>query len=106
MPATSAASLTGEKENSCPRPRPRSGCVTTARTLNSGSASSCCREGTANAGVPQKTTFSISSGGLPLACLLQLADFSPNHVALQHAQMAQEQNSVEMVNFMAEGPRQ
>src|SRR4029077_11207272 len=39
---------------------------------------------------------------LPLALLFELFDFALDQVALQHAQVLDEENAVEMVDFMAE----
>src|SRR5271170_1341254 len=113
IPASSASSFTGEKETSLPRPRGRSGCVNTPRISNSGWERSFLREGTANCGVPQNTMFrrftrspSARTGKLPLAFFPQLLDFAPDQIALQHAQMLQEKNSVQVIDFMAERARQ
>src|SRR5215831_19340165 len=95
-PAASAASLTAEIETSCPLPRGRSGCVTTPSIRISGCAISCCREGTANAGVPQKTMRSAILG-LPLAVFFELANLALDHVTLEQA---------EMVDLVAERPCQ
>ena len=52
---SSANTFTGDAEISWPRPRGRSGCVTTAAISNRESARSCLRDGRPNAGVPQNT---------------------------------------------------
>src|SRR5215469_11666533 len=101
MPAASAVSFTGELDVSCPRPRGRSGCVTTLSTRKSGCAIMCRSDGTANAGVPQNTRRSATSV-LPLAGFFQFFDFPLDHVALQHAQVIQEENSIQMIDLMAE----
>src|SRR5208282_4387381 len=101
MPAAVAASFTGELAVSCPRPRGRSGCVTTATTWKSGCAIKCCRDGTAKTGVPQKTIRSATAR-LPLAGFFQLADFPLDHVALEHAEVRDEEDSVEVVDLVAE----
>src|SRR5271156_5662696 len=103
IPAAAAASFTGELETSLPRPRGRSGCVTTPAIWKSGWAINLRREGRANAGVPQKIIFSGGTGVLPLAGFFQLADFAFDEVALQHAQMRDEEDAVEVVNLVAEG---
>src|SRR4029077_16271937 len=43
---------------------------------------------------------------LPLALLFELPDLALDEVALEHAQMLQEEDAVEVVNFMAEGAGQ
>src|SRR5271169_2788366 len=103
MPAFVAASFTGELASSLPRPRGRSGCVTTASILNSGRATSSRRVGRANAGVPQKIIFSGGTKVLPLAGFFQLADFAFDEVALEHAEMRDEEDAVAVVNLVAEG---
>src|ERR1700756_1174311 len=111
--AASAVSFTGEKETSWPRPRGRSGCVNTPTISKSGCSRRYLNGGTANCGVPQNTIRRRFTAGsparsahLPLAFFPQLFDFALDEVALQHAQMLQEENSVQMVDFMAERPRQ
>src|SRR5713226_1007858 len=114
MFAASAASLTGEKEISPPRPRGRSGCVITPTISRSDCARRCFSVGTANEGVPQKTIRITNSprppGGrlrhLPLALFPELLDFPPDQVALQHAEVLQKQNSVQVIDFVAERTRQ
>src|SRR5271155_2044235 len=103
MPAAVAASFTGELASSLPRPRGRSGWVTTASTLNSGCASNSRSVGRANAGVPQKISFSGGTGVLPLAGFFQLADFAFDEVAFEHTQMGDEEDAVEVVNLVAGG---
>src|SRR5579864_1772884 len=101
MPASSAASFTGELAVFLPRPRGRSGCVTTAATWKHESASKARREGTAKAGVPQNTSFS-GTAALPLACFFHLANFAFDHVALQHSEMHDEKRPIQMIDFVAE----
>jgi hypothetical protein len=43
---------------------------------------------------------------LPLTLLTQLLDFAFDQVALQHAQMLDKENAVEVIDFMAEGTGQ
>src|SRR5580704_9794001 len=100
-PASSAAPLTGEFDISCPRPRGRSGCVTTASTLKSGCATRWRKVGSAKAGVPQKTILSDTTG-LPLAGFFEFADFALDHVALEHAEVRDEENAVEVIDLVAE----
>src|SRR5271156_284995 len=102
IPAAVAASFTGELATSLPRPRGRFGCVTTPTIWKSGWAINSCREGRANAGVPQKIIFSGGTGVLPLAGFFQLADFALDEVAFQHAEVGDEENAVEVINFVAE----
>src|SRR5271170_1119227 len=63
---------------------------------------SASRVGTANCGVPQRTSFIA----LPLASLLQLADAPLDEVALQRAHAEDEEDAVKMVDLMLKGPRQ
>src|SRR5580658_2640637 len=74
----------------------------------------CLSAGTANSGVPQKTTrieaLSILFGRgnsrqerLPLALFFQFFDFAPDQVALEHAEVLQEQDAVQVIDFVAEG---
>src|SRR6267143_1490790 len=82
----------------------------TARSSNSGCASRCLRVGTANCGVPQKrmrisTPLRPSTGRLrrlPLALLPEFLDFALDEVALQHAEMLEKEDAVEMINLVAE----
>jgi hypothetical protein len=79
---------------------------------------SCCwskyfSEGTANCGVPQNTSrkrFTAPSlaqaAELPLAFFPQFLDLSFDQVALQHAQVLQEKNPIQVIDLMAESPRQ
>src|SRR5579859_1527583 len=102
MPAASAASLTGDEEICWPRPRGRSGCVITATISKSDCERRCWSEGTAKAGVPQKRRRSGATSS-PLALFFQFFDFALDEVALEHAEMLDEENAVEVVDFMAEG---
>src|SRR5258708_99682 len=112
--AASAACFTAEKETSCPRPRGRSGCVITPTISKSDCARRCLSVGTANEGVPQKTIRIINPlrppGGrlrhLPLALFPELFYFPPDEVALQHAEVLQKKDSVQVIDLMAEGSRQ
>src|SRR5579859_1497186 len=65
----------------------------------------CRKEGAAKAGVPQNTIRS-GTDRLPLAVFSQLANFALDDVALKHAEMIDEQNAVEMINFVAESTRE
>src|SRR6267143_3469305 len=114
MFAASAASFTEEKEISPPRPRGRSGCVITPTISKSFCARRCFSAGTANEGVPQKTIRIINPlrppGGrlrhLPLALFPELLDFPPDEVALQHTEVVQKKNSIQVIDLMAKSPRQ
>src|SRR3984885_12192688 len=102
MPAATAASFTGELDVTWPRPRMRSGCVTTPSTLNSPRTSSSHRVGRANPGVPQKTILSGGMRVLPLAGFFQLANFALDQVALEHTEVRDEEDAVEVIDFVAE----
>src|SRR5262249_41679890 len=111
IPAETATCFTGGGTISFSRPRGRSGCVNTAPTSKSFKVRKCFRQGTANCGVPQKTILIAAKDEkpfrrLPLPLLAQFLDLSLDQVALQHAQMLQKQNSVQVVNFMAKRARQ
>ena len=98
-----AASFIGEVEISWPRPRGRSGCVTTPAIANSGCDSNSRSVGRANDGVPQKIIVSGGTSVLPLAGFFQLADFAFDEVALEHAEMGEKEDAVEVIDFVAEG---
>src|SRR5579871_2560843 len=105
MPASAAASFTGENEIAPPRPRGRSGCVTTPSSRKSGSAIRCFNAGTANDGVPQKIIFSGMTR-LPGAGFDLLADFALDDVALEHSQMIDEKHAIQMIDFVAKRARE
>src|SRR5215472_5617880 len=102
MPAAMAISFTGGTTVCRPRPPGRSGCVT-ARATWWPARSTAFRVGTANEGVPQKTSF---IGGLPLAGLLHLANLAQDEVALEGAHAAEEEYAVQVVDLVLEGTRQ
>src|SRR5271169_5928148 len=102
-PSSSAARFTGDAASSMPRPLARSGWVTTSFTLKP-AATSFSRVGTANVGVPQKTK-SITAVS-PFACLHQLANLALHNVALERADVADVELSVEVVGFMKQGAGQ
>src|ERR1700722_14871288 len=104
-PASMASSFTGEIATVRPRPRGRSGWVTTASILKSGWSIKWRKDGTAKSGVPQKTIRSAMPR-LPVAGFLQLADLLFDHVAFEHAQMGEEEGSVEVIDLVAESARQ
>ena len=71
-PAASARALTGASDTFCPRPRGRSGCVTTPTTVCGEAASSASSVGTANSGVPKKTMRrggTVATGGRMSVCV-------------------------------------
>src|SRR5579863_9156031 len=45
------------------------------------------------------------TGRLPLAVFSQLANFALDDVALEHAEMSDEENAVEVIDFVAKGAR-
>src|ERR1041385_6238325 len=85
-----------------PRPCGRSGCVTTSSTLNP-AAASLSSEGTANCGVPQKIRFTAL---FPFAGAHELPDLALDQVALQRADVADEQLAMQMIVFMQKGAGQ
>src|SRR4051794_37268287 len=99
MPWRRAAALTGDGISSWRRPWGRSGWVTTSWT-SWPAARSRSRVGTANAGVPRKTTFNWS---LPLPRLLQLLDLALDQIALESAEVAEKQDAVEVIDLMLHG---
>src|SRR5271156_5270520 len=107
MPAAFAASFTGGASFFSPRPLGLSGWVA-ARTISWPARNTALNVGTANDGVPQKTSFipDLPSDSLPLAGLLQLANLAQDQVTLQGAHALEKQNAVQVIDFMLEGPRQ
>src|ERR1700757_4604 len=95
MPASFAVSLTGGTTTCMPRPAGLSGWDTTSSTLWP-ARSTAFSVGTANEGVPQKTSFIAR---LPLAGFLHLANFAKDEVALEGAHAADEENAVEVIDF-------
>src|SRR6266545_6425970 len=112
-PSFRALCLTGDSVNSIPRPRGRSGCVTTRRTWNPASTS-FSRVGTAKRGVPAKMRLSgciierlrRCFHDLPLARLHEFADFSLHQVAFQGADVADVELAIQMISFVQEGSGQ
>src|SRR5574341_2371479 len=109
-PNSCARCLTREAAGFCPRPRGRSGWVTTRRTRKP-AATSFSSVGTANCGVPQKTKsicdFRLPIGqSLPLTGASQLPDFTLDEVALERADVADEELAVQVVGLMQEGAGQ
>src|SRR5271166_5636180 len=102
-PRSSATRFTGDAASSIPRPLARAGWVTTNFTLKP-AATSFSMVGTANVGVPQKTK-SITAVS-PFAGLHQLADLALHDVALERADVADVELSVEVVGFMKQGAGQ
>ncbi len=62
--------------------------------------------GTANSGVPRKTTRIACARLIPLAGFLQLLDLAPDDVALQRTQMIDEKNAVQVIDLVLKSPRQ
>src|SRR5229473_3107033 len=105
--AARAAFFTGEEESSRPRPRGRSGWVMTPTILKSGCARRFFRVGIANCGVPQNTMrMAHPLRRLPLALFSELLDFALDEVALEHAEMLNEENSIQVIDLVAESARQ
>src|ERR1035438_1320872 len=104
-PAASPVSLTGENETCMPRPLGRSGWVIIAAISKSGWVRRCSSVGTANRGVPQNTTF-IGTKRLPFAEFPHFLDFALDQVALEHAEVLDEKDAVEVIDFVAERARQ
>src|SRR5438132_1374372 len=111
--SASAASFTGggtavERE----RPCGLSGCVTTA-TTSKPSPSSASSGGTANSGVPKKTTRTLELARRLRRDLLQvprlplpgLLPFGQQQAALHGAEMVEEQHAVEVIDLVLHGPR-
>src|SRR5215469_3881264 len=105
IPAPTAAFFTGELCRWRPRPRGRSGCVTTPSIWKSGWRTRCSREGTAKAGVPQKTMRSATAS-LPFAGFFHFPDFSFDQIAFEQAEVGDEKNTIQMVDFVAESARE
>src|SRR5579872_4622749 len=92
-PRRSAVSFTGGGAGCWPRPRGRSGWVTTSRTWWPALAMRSS-VGTANAGVPRKTRRIGASA--PLAGALHLFDLALHQVALEGADVADVEAAVEI----------
>src|SRR5664280_922913 len=92
--SASAVCFTGDAASCMPRPLGRSGWV----------ATNFSSVGTAKSGVPQKTKSIM--GALPFALLHQFADLALHHVALQGADIANIELTVEMVGFVHQRARQ
>src|SRR5436190_12093705 len=99
-PRRSAASLTGGAAGCWPRPRGRSGWVTTASTS---CPASTIRSsvGTANAGVPRKTRR-IGGALLPLAAALELFDLALHEVAFEGADVGDVELAEQMIGLVQE----
>src|ERR1035438_4836784 len=100
-PAVSATCFTGVGSTICLRPTGRSGRVTTS-AISWPAACTACSVGTANCGVPQKTTFT----SLPRAFALHLANFAQIQIAFESAHAEDEQHPIEMIDFMLKRARQ
>src|SRR3954471_14434884 len=103
-PRSSAALFTGDSATCCPRLFGRSGWVNTAKT-ECPEETSASSEGTANSGVPRKTTRIKYSRLVPLAVFLELLDLAFDNVPLQRAEVVQEQDAVQMVDFVEQSTR-
>src|SRR5579862_4051345 len=98
MPAAIAVSFTWGTTSCMPRPRGRSGCVTASAT-SWPARRTAFKVGTANEGVPQKTSF---IEGLPLAGLLYLANPAQDEIALEGAHATEEEDAVEVIDLVLE----
>src|SRR5580658_2342845 len=105
MPARMAMSLTGGAASCCSRPAGRSGCETTSAT-SWPADSSASSVGTAKRGVPQKTSFKATTGALPFAFALRLANLAQGEVAFQRAHAKDEQHAVNVVDLMLHAARE
>src|SRR5580698_3889893 len=108
-PAAIAVCFTGGAVILPSRPTGRSGCEITSAT-SCPAATSASSVGTANCGVPQKTSFKRPPvsvmGRLPLAFALQLANLAQVQVALERAHAKDEQDSVQVIDLMLHGARE
>src|SRR5581483_1172389 len=104
MPKRSAHSFTGDAASCCPRPRGRSGCVTTAAT-SCPAATICSKVGTAKAGMPRKTRR-MAPPLIPISGALLLLDLALHQVAFERADVRDVQLAVEMIGFMLQRARQ
>src|SRR5215469_610362 len=102
-PKRMAASFMGGGAVSRPRPRGRSGCVTTSRTWWPAAAMRS-KVATAKAGVPRNTRR--MDGSVPIPGALQLLDFSLHQVALERTDVRDVEPPIEMIGLMQEGARQ
>src|SRR6516165_6217176 len=94
-PAARAVSFTGGAVSCCERPTGLSGCETT-RGISWPATISASSVGTANRGVPQKTSLTF----LPRAFALHLADLAEHQVALQGAHAEDEKRAVKVVDLV------
>src|SRR6266566_2416873 len=97
MSCSTASALTGANVTFCPRPRGRSGCVTTPAMV-CGQSSRCCSVGTAKRGVPKNAMFIAC--GLPFAGARELLDLPDDQILLQAAQAIDEQRPFQMIHLM------
>src|SRR4051812_15299626 len=102
-PRRSADSLTGDRASCWPRPLGRSGWVYTAAT-SWPALTIRSSVGTANCGVPMKTTRIAALA--PLSEFLHLADLAANEIALQGAHVVDIQGAVEVIRLVLEGSGQ
>src|ERR1700744_5204003 len=104
-PTASASCFTGGTVSAKPRPLGRSGWQSTS-SMPWPAARSASSVGTANAGVPQKTSRIRDRSPLPFAGALQFADATQDQVTLERTDAEDKQNAVQMVDFVLEGARQ
>jgi hypothetical protein len=97
--------LTGAGVGFWPRPRGRSGCVTTPTTS--------CRDveqlrsvGAAKAGVPKKAIRRSDASMSPLAGAPQLLDAAHDQLAVEAAQPIDEERAVEVIHLVLERARE
>src|SRR6185312_4005760 len=107
--AANAVRFTGVGATWRSRPAGRSGCETTSFT-SCPAAISACSAGTANPGVPQKTSLNRVAAPViktsPCAFVLHLADLAQIQAAFQRAHAEDEQNSVQVIDLVLKGARQ
>src|SRR6187397_1176042 len=104
-PRRSASTLAGVAARARPRPFSRSGWVTTAAT-SCPPSSSAAREGTAKAPLPRKTTRTVCLSLLPVVGARLLPKLALHEVALERSQAVHEEEAIDVVDLVAEGPGQ
>src|SRR5579863_3535481 len=100
-PKARAACFTGVGSTICLRPTGLSGCETTS-AISCSAACNACKVGTANCGVPQKTSFTA----LPRAFALHLANLAQRQIPFQGAHAKDKQHPIEMVDLVLKCPRE
>src|ERR1044072_3795920 len=101
MPRRSADSFTGDAASAPPRPLARSGWVITNGTSYP-AATSFSRVGTANGGVPIKTTRAMATLD-PIARLREFTHLAADQIPLQRTDVRDVELAVEVVGLMQEG---